>query len=125
MGEYIAKLRKEMDLTQEQLGRKLVPPVNRAAIHKWEKGWVENIKRTYIEQLAVLFGIEPTELMCFEFNYDEEQISEESKLFEKIQDHFGKDVVDLIMYYNELNVLGKQKALDDIVDLTQLPKYTE
>lgn len=125
MGEYIHKLRTNLNLTQEELGHKLVPPVNRGAVNKWETGRVENIKRTYIEQLSNIFGVEPIDLMCFESKVDEEQISKEVKVIEQIQSVFGKDAVQLLQYFMELNELGKQKALDDIGDLTQLPKYNE
>ena len=123
MGEYITKLRTDMNLTQEQLGHRLVPPVNRGAVNKWEKGRVENIKRTYIEQLANIFGVEPIDLMCFESKVDEEQISEEVKVIEQVQAIFGKDAVQLLQHFMELNELGKEKALNDVGDLTQLPKY--
>ena len=44
MGTYIKQLREEMGISQEELGRSLNPPVNRAAVNKWETGQVENIK---------------------------------------------------------------------------------
>jgi transcriptional regulator with XRE-family HTH domain len=125
MGEKIAISRKELGLTQEQLGQRLNPPVNRAAVHKWEKGWVKNIKRSYIEQLAMMFGEDPVDLMCFEFEYDEFKISKEVKLAEDITEHFGKDAIQLLQYFSELNELGRQKALNNLVDLTEIPKYTE
>jgi transcriptional regulator with XRE-family HTH domain len=125
MGEYIYKLRNEEGLTQEQLGHKLVPPVNRGAINKWEKGRVVNIKREYIEQLSTIFGIEPTELMCFEFKYDEVKISKEVKLAEDITEYFGKDAIQLLQHFMQLNKSGRRKALNSIVDLTEIPKYTE
>lgn len=66
MGDYIRKLRQEKGLSQEQLGALLDPVVNRGAVNKWEKGRVENIKRTHIQQMAQIFGISPVELMCFD-----------------------------------------------------------
>ena len=128
MGEYIKFLRTGGNIygkkwSQSELGQSLNPKVNRAAVNKWETGLVENIKRVHIEQMAKLFGTTPNELLCFESRFDERQISEEAKLFEQIQIHFGKGVVDLIQYYNELNESGKQKALNDVGDLTETPKY--
>ena len=125
MGEYIRELRCSLDLTQEELGQKLVPPVNRAAVNKWEKGLVENIKRTHIEQLAKMFGVTPSELMCFETTDDEKRISEEVKTIEAVQKLFGNDAVQLLQYFTELNDEGKEKALTDIGDLTEIPKYTK
>ena len=129
-GEYIKKLRSgdndyKKVFTQEELGQQLNPPVNRAAINKWETGRVKNIRKEYIEQLAEIFGIQPSELMCFESKYDERLISEEAKTLESIQKLYGRKAVQLLQHFTELNETGKQKALDDIIDLTELPKYTD
>lgn len=128
MGEYIKTLRcggnkYGKKYSQEELGRMLNPPVYRSAVNKWEKGLVINIKRDYIEQLATIFGIEPTDLMCFETRFDEEQISEEVKLAEGITKYFGKDAIQLLQLFSELNDSGKQKALNELADLTEIPKY--
>lgn len=129
MGEYIKKLRTGNNTygrkwSQEELGSALNPPVNRAAVNKWESGQVENLKRTHIQQLAKIFGVKPCELMCFDDQIDSSKISEEVKVIEQVQNVFGKDAVQLLQYFNELNDLGKQKALEDLDDLTELPKYT-
>jgi transcriptional regulator with XRE-family HTH domain len=71
MGEYIKELREGKGLSQEELGRMLNPEVNRAAVNKWEKGHVENLKRTTIQQLSKIFGVSPAKLMCFENNEQE------------------------------------------------------
>ena len=129
MGEYIKKLRTGNNVygrkwSQEELGAILNPPVNRAAVNKWETGMVENIKRTHIQQLAKIFGINPCELMCFDDQIDSSKVSEEVKVIEQVQDLFGKDAVQLLQRFHELNEVGKQKALEDLGDLTELPKYT-
>lgn len=129
-GEYIKKLRSGDNkyrkvFTQEELGHLLNPPVNRAAINKWETGRVENIRKGYIEQLANIFGIEPIDLMCFESKYDESLISEETKIIEAVQKLYGRHAVQLLDYFNQLNSFGKEKILNDAADLTELPKYTD
>ena len=129
MGEYIKKLRSGNNIygrrwSQEELGAALNPPVNRAAVNKWETGMVENIKRTHIQQLAKMFGVTPSELMCFDDQIDSSQVSEEVKVIEAVQGLFGKDAVQLLRHFNELNELGKQKALESVGDLTDHPKYT-
>ena len=65
MGDRIKELRKKSGMTLEELGQRLDPPVNRAAVSKWEKGRVENIKRTHIQQMAELFDVAPSYLMCY------------------------------------------------------------
>ncbi len=54
-GEYIKKLRKEFDLTQEELGEKL--NVKRAAVNKWETGAVINIKKDHLKKMAEIFNV--------------------------------------------------------------------
>lgn len=123
MGAYIKHLREQAGLSQEELGKSLNPPVNRAAVNKWETGQVENIKRTHIEQLAKKFDVSPTELMCFDNRFDSARLAEEVKTIELVQKHYGKDSVQLLQLYQELNESGKEKALQDMDDLTQIPKY--
>lgn len=129
-GYYIKKLRTGDNpfgkkWTQEELGAALNPPVNRSAINKWEIGRTKTIKKSYIEQLAKIFGVTPTDLMCFDDQIDSSQVAEEVKVIEQIQKYFGKDAVQLLQYFNELNINGRQKALEDLCDLTELPKYTD
>ena len=129
-GEYIKFMRTggnpyEKKWSQEELGELLNPPVKRAAINKWESGTVEHIKKSYIEQLAKIFGVTPCDLMCFESVHDEEQISEEVKVIEAVQNMFGKGAVQILHHFYNLNDLGKEKALEDLSDLNMIPKYTE
>ena len=56
-GERIKKLRKEHKLTQEELGKML--GVQKAAIQKYEKGTVTNIKKESILKLADILGTTP------------------------------------------------------------------
>lgn len=126
MGEYIKYLRTggnkyDRQWTQEELGLMLVPKVNRAAINKWETGQVENIRRNHIQQMSEIFGVKPCELMCFQAN--EDQLSEEVATIEQVLKMFGKEAVQLLQHFTELNDLGKEKALEDISDLTDHPKY--
>jgi transcriptional regulator with XRE-family HTH domain len=111
-------------LTQTELGAALNPPVNRAAVNKWETGMVKNIKKQYIQQIANIFEITPTELMCFDDQIDSSKVSEEVKVIEQVQRLFGTDAVQLLQLFNELNEDGKQKALESIGDLVDHPKYT-
>ena len=70
MGKRIKQLRQEKGLTQEELGKYI--GVKKAAIMKYEKGNVQNMKRSSIETLSNLFGVSPSYLMCLdEPNTDE------------------------------------------------------
>lgn len=61
MGERIKMLRKEHNLTQEELGAKI--GVQKAAIQKYEKGTVKNIKRDSLIKLATCLDTTPEYLL--------------------------------------------------------------
>lgn len=124
MGEYIKQLRTEKELSQDALG-KLVG-VNRAAVNKWENGSVENIKRSTIKKLSEVFGVSPCELM----KWDEEtqpQIKKAQQVIpsDLIKKHYGLDTYELVELFIKLNETGRAKAIENLSDLIQLPKYTE
>lgn len=54
MGERIKQLRNEHSLTQEELGELL--GIKKAAVHKYEKGVVNNIKRDTLLKMAEIFN---------------------------------------------------------------------
>lgn len=122
IGEYIRQLRTEHHMTQEELGQKLDPPVNRAAVQKWESGHVTNIRISYIEQMADIFGVSPSSLMCFDA---EQQVSGEVKAIELVQKYFGSGAVYLLESYTNLNVSGKSRLIEMAEDFCELPKYSD
>ena len=63
-GERIKMLRKEHNLTQEELGAKI--GVQKAAIQKYEKGTVKNIKRDSLIKLAQCLNTSPEYLLGWE-----------------------------------------------------------
>ena len=64
VGDKIKERRIELGMTQEELGNKV--GVQRAAINKYEKNIVENIKRSTQEKLAEALGLSPAELFYSE-----------------------------------------------------------
>ena len=122
MGECIRYHRKLHGLTQAELGMKLAPSVNRAAINKWETGIVENIRRSYIVQMAEMFGISPEELMCFDMP-DKNQDSKSLSVL--IREQMGEEGAALFEWFSKLNSLGRKKALENLEDMTAISKYTE
>lgn len=53
----------------------------------------------------------------------EMRLSDESKLYNDIQEIYGSDAVQLVHLFSELNNTGKQKALENISDLSDIAKY--
>lgn len=122
MGERIRILRKQHKMTQDELGKRL--GVGRSAILKYEKGEVENLPRSSIEKMAVLFGVSPSYLMCFdEWDKNSEQLSDEVILIERIQAKWGKGMVMIMQNYYELNEDGQSTLLNISESLCELSKF--
>lgn len=60
--DRLKDLRVQKGLTQEELGQKV--GLRKAAIYKYEKGLVVNLKRSTIEKLANVLDVPATYLMC-------------------------------------------------------------
>ena len=122
MGERIRVLRKQHKMSMEELGSKL--GVGKSAILKYEKGQVENLPRSTIEKMAVLFGVSPSYLMCFdEWDKNSEQLSDEVVLIERIQAKWGKDMIRVMQNYYELNADGQSTLLNISESLCELSKF--
>lgn len=107
MGELIRYHRERLELSQEELGNRLDPKVKKAAINKWEKGTVENIKRTHIQQLAELFDLSPCELMSF-----------------GSQQNSNDEQNELIELFSNLNKEGKEEILKYAAYIASQEKYS-
>lgn len=114
MGEYIKQLREKHQLTQEELGRLL--GVNRDAVSKWEKGRVENIKRTTIKRMAELFKVSPCELMCFE-------PAEEKKECNLYDECYGSGTADIVDKLLRLDNEDRLKIAERIEVFLEAEKY--
>lgn len=122
MGERIYRLRVEHNMSMADLAKHL--GVGRTAILKYEKGEVENIPKVTIIKMATLFGVSPAYIMGFDvWDQNSAALSDEVTLIERIQAKWGKQAVELLEHFDSLNETGKQKALEDLGDLTELPKY--
>lgn len=122
MGDRIRYLRESRGMTQEELGEKI--GVQKSAIRKYEKGEVENIKRSSIKTMCDLFNVSPSYLMGWD--EDEEkvrQIAEDTKFNEKIQKQYGKQAIELLQTFDALNLQGKNKAVDMITTLSEIPRF--
>ena len=68
MSEILRELRIERGLTQEEVGK--IIGVQKAAIQKYEKGDVENMKRSSIQKLSDFYNVSPSYLMGLEEKKD-------------------------------------------------------
>lgn len=109
MGERIKQLRLANGLTQEELGRYI--GVQKAAIRKYEKGEVQNIKRSSIEILSNLFKVSPSYLMC---------INEENNVSVA-----KTTTIPLISnFLDNLEISRKKYFIKDIIINDELPQNT-
>ena len=122
MGDRIRTLRLQHNMSMEELGSKV--GVGKTAIFKYEKGEVENLPRSTIEKMAILFGVSPSYLMCFdEWDQNSEALSDEVQLIERIQAKWGKDMVHLMQQFYELNSDGQSELINLAECLTEVRKY--
>lgn len=124
MSDRIRYLREKANMTQEELGA--IIGVQKSAIRKYEKGEVENIKRSSIEKMADAFNVSPSYLMGWD---DKTQPSESpqgySLLTDSIRQYYGDEAVTMLPLFAQLNSDGKDKIINILKDLNELPKYTE
>ena len=85
MGDRIHQLRKNHNMTQSELANRL--GVGRSAVLKYEKGEVKNIPHETIAKIAMIFGVSPAYIQCFD-QWDEEHLSDEVKLIERLEHYF-------------------------------------
>ena len=67
MGERIKYLRKQKDMTLEQLGQRV--GVGKSTVRKWEEGEIQNMRRDKIAKLAAALDVTPGYLMGWEEPY--------------------------------------------------------
>lgn len=125
MGEIIKSLRLKANMTQEELGNKL--GVQKSAVRKWEKGEVENIKRSTIQSMSNLFQVSPTYIMGFE-EWDEkynknDKLAKEVHLCELIEQTYGKATLELVNNFQKLDEIDKGKVLERVDILLDDEKY--
>lgn len=127
-GTKIKELRKQYEMTQEELGELL--GVKKAAIQKYEKGEIVNLKLATIKKLCEIFKVAPAtfifpEAEKMDQKYNSKQLHFEVKVIEDIETIYGMEALEILEGFTKLNNKGKTRALDTIDDLVSLTKYTE
>lgn len=123
VGEKIKHYRKAKKMTQKQLGE--LCGIAEPNIRKYELG-KQNPKKETVEKIAEALDINPNVLLGWEDTYNPNGVLEkEVSLIEQIQQQYGKDAVQLLKCFTELNELGRERALERISDIASIAKYTE
>lgn len=134
-GQIIRMLREERGMTQETLAE-LMGYSHKSSINKIEMGKAD-LPQSKLIAFAKILGVTPCELLGYEpapateeqkklwdekFNTNNSLVNE-VVLIEQIQKKYGKPAVQLLQLFNSLNENGKQKALENLEDLTAIEKY--
>lgn len=109
VGKRIKELRMQNNLTQDELATKL--GLKKAAVHKYESGLVENIKRSTIQEMASIFNVSP----CYILGWEDSNNSKHKSLTN------GEN--ELLEDYNKLNDLGKKEATKRVKELSLIEQY--
>lgn len=122
MGEYIKQLREEKGWSQDELGQKV--GVNRAAVQKWEKGTVENIKRSTIKNLARELGVSPCDLMQWDEEPRVQQVQNEVAACELFEKCYGKEAFAAVSMFLKLDEIDRGKVVERMEVLLEAEKYS-
>ena len=115
-GEIIQKLRKERKMTQDQLAN-LLGYRSKSTICKIENDEID-LTKNKLSSIANIFGVDINTLMG-----DKQEQSVEKIASIYIKEAFGQHGVDIMSSFSKLNPAGQQKAVEDVADLTEIPKY--
>lgn len=121
-GARIKYLRLLADMSQEELGKRV--GVQRAAINKYEKGSVTNIPISTIEKIANVFEVSPNYIVGWD-NVESNPLSAEVKVLQGIKQFYGKDAVELLECYTNLNTKGRQRVNQYAEDMVLIYSKTK
>ncbi len=150
IGDRIKKARQEKGLSQKELGRKL--GVSQQMIGQWETDKA-NPKKETIAKIAKALNVSPNilDIRTDEFFFGDSFVAREwvedknykpiidlLKKQQKLNSESDKDILlptedafnqvyqnILLSSFNQLNWRGKEKAIEDIENLTYNPKYVK
>lgn len=101
--------------------------LSKARISQYTNG-VYEAKQKALYLLARALNVSEAWLMSHDVPMERlicEKNASEVQLLELIQVTYGKEAVELLEHFIELNETGKEKAIDTLIDLCMIDKYTE
>lgn len=115
IGEKIKYLRTLSNMSQGELGLRV--GLQRAAINKYEKGYVTNIPIQTIEKIANVFNVSPTYLVGWSEDAGN-PLALELRVLQGVKKFYGKDTVKIIEEYVMLNDAGRNRVQQYIEDMS-------
>lgn len=124
IGVRIKARRKDVGMTQEELGKKI--GVTKATINKYETGVVINMKRPTIEKIAKALDVDPGYLMGWNDNTTSAHtnngvIGQNSGTItvNNSERTLSKEELELLRIYGELDVKGRIRLLQAAMELEE------
>ena len=120
MNDRIKSQRIKLGLTQEELAEKL--GLQKSAIAKYEKGRVENIKRSTIVNMAKILDCSPCYLLGFEDDEVElkEQVMAPCDMFSSCH---GKEAYQMVQQFLNLDQADRLVIYGRILGMLDAEKY--
>lgn len=120
-GENLTSLRKQKGLTKAELGKLL--NVSATSVGYWEKGKTKP-KLDMMNKLAEILDVPVASLMNWDAEFNPEgKLAKEVKTLDDISEQYGKEAVQMLELFSQLNAVGMVKALEYTSDLTEQEKY--
>lgn len=116
IGERIKSRRKELELTQEQVGN--IVGVTKSTIQRYENGLIKDLKMPVIQAIANALKVNPDWLVL---KSDTKELQSNNKNLKSI--NLSKNQLKLINTYNLLNDTGRQEAQKRVEELTLIDRY--
>lgn len=123
-GKRIKARRKELGMTQEELGEKA--GVTKATINKYETGIVQNLKRSTIEDMAKALNVSPSYIMGWTDNIAEVHtnngvIGQNSGTItvNNAERTLSKEELELLRIYNKIGVRGRIRLIEAALELEE------
>lgn len=124
MGIRIKNRRKEIGMTQEELGK--IIGVTKATINKYETGIVINMKRPTVEKIAKALDVPPGYLMGWTDNQANVQtnngvIGQNSGTVtvNNSERTLSKEEIELLRIYSVLDVKGRMRLIQAAMELEE------
>ena len=97
-----------------------------ATISRYASGDIKNVKISTIVKLADFFKVSPAWLAGLsDDKYETIGLPKDKQYELNTVQRYGLNSIKLLDNYNKLNDIGKEKAFENIKDLTEIPKYTK
>lgn len=119
LGQNVKRLRKELNMSQEELGNRCGHTTSNARswVSKIENG-VNDPSTSDVSLLAKALGVKPVELM-------ENSQEEERKACELFQKCYGQDAFRMVQYFLKLDASDRSVVEKMLTSLLSADKYAE